>query len=79
MSDTSRDSSRDTGGGTLATSSAPEDMADALLALWKDDERARALGRAGYHRVRERFALDHMAERVEAVYREAIEGSGGTR
>jgi glycosyltransferase involved in cell wall biosynthesis len=68
-----------TGGGMLAKSSAPGDMADALLALWKDDERAKDLGRAGYHRVRERFTLDHMAERVESVYREAIEGSGGTR
>jgi len=61
-----------TGGGTLAKSSAPEDMADALLALWKDDEGARDLGRAGYHRVRERFTLDHMAERVESVYKEAV-------
>jgi glycosyltransferase involved in cell wall biosynthesis len=68
-----------TGGGMLAKSSAPEDMADALLALWKDDQRAKDLGRAGYHGVRERFTLDHMAERVESVYREAIEGSGGTR
>jgi glycosyltransferase involved in cell wall biosynthesis len=68
-----------TGGGALARSSAPEDMADALFALWKDAERAKELGRAGYRRVREQFTLDHMAERVEAVYREAIEGSGETR
>ena len=63
-----------TGGGMLAKSSEPADIADALLTLWKDQDRARALGRAGYQRVREQFTLDHMAERVEAVYEEAVLG-----
>lgn len=68
-----------TGGGALAESAAPEHIATALLALWNDPEGAKALGHAGYHRVRERYTLDHMAERVEAVYKEAVTAAPAAR
>jgi len=64
-----------TGGGALADSGAPEHIAGALLDLWDDPVRARALGHAGYQGVRELFTLGRMAERVEAVYREAVQGA----
>lgn len=65
-----------TGAGALAESGAPEHIAKALLGLWADPERARALGDAGYRGAREQYTVDHMAARVEAVYREAVDRSG---
>jgi glycosyltransferase involved in cell wall biosynthesis len=57
--------------GVLVPSSAASDMAAGLMSLWRDPEGAAARGRNGYTTVRERFTLEHMAERVDAVYAEA--------
>ena len=45
-------------------------MADAILGLLDEPDRARQMGRAGQPRVRERFALDASTRGVEALYDE---------
>lgn len=53
-------------------------LADALLALAADPDRARAMGSAGRRRLEAEFSLDAMAAGTAAVYREAL-GAGGSR
>lgn len=57
--------------GVLARSAAPSEIAEGLMSLWRDPGGAAIRGRNGYAAVRERFTLEHMAERVDAVYAEA--------
>jgi glycosyltransferase involved in cell wall biosynthesis len=64
-----------TGGGVLARSQRPEDIADAIWPLWQDRDRAAALGRRGADGVRAHYTIDIMAERMIEVYREVT----GTR
>ena len=61
-----------TGGGLLAASAEPAAIADALFELWLDPPKAADLGRRGRASVTRDFTVTRMAERVEAVYREAI-------
>ena len=61
-----------TGGGLLAASDSGADIADALYDLWKDPARAAELGRRGAEGVRRHYTVTHMAERVLAIYQEAI-------
>jgi glycosyltransferase involved in cell wall biosynthesis len=61
-----------TGGGVLARSSEPADIADAVYELWRDADRSATLGRQGRERVRREYTLAKMGERVEAIYREAL-------
>ena len=63
-----------TGGGILAASEDPRHVADALEALWRDPDRAAALGRAGAAGVRERFTIGRMADRMLEVYEEVVAG-----
>ena len=49
----------------------PRAIADAILALLRDPERARRMGESGRQRARE-FSWPAVAKRTEAVYREAI-------
>ncbi len=65
---------RATGGGVLAASSSPADIADAISELWQDPSRASALARQGRAAVRRDFTLARMAERVETVYQELLNG-----
>jgi glycosyltransferase involved in cell wall biosynthesis len=58
-----------TGGGLLVEPE-PEALADGMLALKQDPERARALGAAGAAGVREHYTASRMAEQVESIYRE---------
>jgi glycosyltransferase involved in cell wall biosynthesis len=60
-----------TGGGMLARSDAPDDVADALYELWKDPERAKELGRRGAEGVRNHFTVSHMADAVLKAYQDA--------
>ena len=60
-----RVSSRRPGEGT------PADFAHALMSVWRHPHEGAHHGRSGYANVRERFTLEQMAERVEAVYGEA--------
>jgi glycosyltransferase involved in cell wall biosynthesis len=57
--------------------SAAERVAERLAGLLAEPERARAMGAAGRRRVLARFAPDHRAARVEALYERVLGGSGG--
>jgi glycosyltransferase involved in cell wall biosynthesis len=64
-----------TGGGLLAKSEQPGDIADAILTLWKEPERAAALGARGARGVRESHTVSHMTDRMLAVYDELVAGT----
>jgi glycosyltransferase involved in cell wall biosynthesis len=54
--------------GTLVPPGDPRALANALLALLADRERADAYGRAGRERVASRFTLERMLDETEALY-----------
>jgi glycosyltransferase involved in cell wall biosynthesis len=58
-----------TGGGVVVRPDDPSALADQIFALWRDDARARELGRAGYQGVREHYDVGRMAEAAERVYK----------
>jgi glycosyltransferase involved in cell wall biosynthesis len=62
-----------TGGGLLAASERPADIADAIYTLWRDREHAAALSQRGVHGVRAHYTIDLMADRTLDVYRELVE------
>lgn len=61
---------RRTGGGILVAPDDPDALANGLLSLLTDRDRAAALARAGAEGVRRHYTLDGMADATEAVYRE---------
>ena len=54
-----------TGGGVIVEPDNPSALADAYLELWRNPERATALGRAGAAGVREHYDVGRMAEAAE--------------
>lgn len=62
-----------TGGGLLARSEKPSDLADAILELWGDPERAAAMGARGAAGVRRAYTIEQMATAMLAVYSELTE------
>jgi len=54
-------------GHVLLESAEPGPLADALVALLTDRERARAIGAAGRQRVRDAFTTDHFNQRLRAA------------
>ena len=61
-----------TGGGVLVPPDDAHALADAILALLLDRERAAALGRTGADGVRQHYSSVHMAQAAEKVYEETI-------
>jgi glycosyltransferase involved in cell wall biosynthesis len=62
-----------TGGGVLAASERPADVADTIFTLWRDPELARALSHRGAQGVRAHYTAELMADRILAVYRELVD------
>ncbi|HEY5938426.1 MAG TPA: glycosyltransferase family 4 protein [Kofleriaceae bacterium] len=67
-----------TGGGLIVEPDDPEALVEAWLDLWRNPERAAAIGAAGVRGVREHYTVDRMAESVERIYAE-LAGSGRSR
>lgn len=57
-----------TGGGLIVEPDDPAALAEGWLTLWRDPERAAALGRAGAAGVREHYDVGRMAEAAELAY-----------
>jgi glycosyltransferase involved in cell wall biosynthesis len=57
-----------TGGGLIVDADDPDALADGIQALWRDPERAAALGAAGAAGVRAHYDVSRMAESAEAAY-----------
>lgn len=62
---------RTTGGGLVARSEHPADIADTLHRIWEQPALAGELGRRGSRGVREHYSISRMADRMLEVYREA--------
>jgi glycosyltransferase involved in cell wall biosynthesis len=63
---------RDGENGRLVPPGDSRALADAILALLRDPERARAMARAGQAMVRERYTIDATMARTTALYRELV-------
>ena len=61
-----------TGGGVIVPAGDPAALADAGLDLWRNPEKAFALGRAGADGVREHYDVGVMAEAAEQAYRSLV-------
>jgi glycosyltransferase involved in cell wall biosynthesis len=60
--------------GTLVPPGSPERLAEAIMAMFADPDRAQAMGEAGRARVREVFSLEAMATGYDRAYRELLSG-----
>ncbi len=69
----------DGGTGLVVPARDPRSLAEAVLTLLKDPERARAMGEAGRARAAALFGADRMARRLEALYGERLDAAGGRR
>jgi glycosyltransferase involved in cell wall biosynthesis len=64
--------------GLLVPPADPAALADAVVSLARSPRRRREMGEAGHATVAERFSIDAMVRRVEAVYAEELERAGVT-
>jgi len=68
-----------TGGGVLAASDRPADIADALMTIWRDPAQAAALGARGADGVRAHYTVARMADRMLEVYGELTGTTAASR
>ena len=68
-----------TGGGVLVPPGDSAALAEGLASLLRDPARRAALGRAGRDAIRGGFTEDHMAAKMLAIYRGAIDRARSTR
>lgn len=68
---------RDGVDGFLVDSADPDELADRLAELARDPTRRAAMGAAGRARVLERYAVDHLVDGVDALYRELLASRAG--
>lgn len=61
---------RHTGGGLLAASAKPADVADALMDIWRDPARAAEMGARGIEGVARHYTIARMGGAMEQVYSE---------
>jgi glycosyltransferase involved in cell wall biosynthesis len=59
-----------TGGGLLSASERPSDVADAIMEIWRDPERAAELSARGVEGVRRHYTIAGMADAMHRVYSE---------
>jgi glycosyltransferase involved in cell wall biosynthesis len=64
--------------GDLVPVQDPEKLAEALLALIRDQGRREAYGRAGQAMARERFSLETVIDRTMAIYASLLSGARAT-
>jgi len=58
--------------GLLVPPRDPKALAEAIIALLQDRERAKAMGQAGRERVEKYFSVERMVQETEALYEELI-------
>ena len=58
--------------GLLVPPRDPEALAEVIIALLQDRERAEAMGRAGRARVEKYFSVERMVQQTEALYEELV-------
>ncbi len=58
--------------GLLVSPRDPEALAEAIIALLQDRERAKAMGQAGRERVERYFRVERMVHQTEALYEELV-------
>ena len=63
-----------TGGGLLVKPNDPDALAEGIVSLYRDRERARELGRRGAEGVRRLYSAERMAERVVEIYSDVAAG-----
>ena len=68
-----------TGGGLLAASPRPADIADALMAIWQDPAQAAGFGMRGADGVRAHYTMARMADRMLDVYGEVTGTTAASR
>lgn len=58
--------------GLLVPPRDPEALAEAIITLLQNGERAKAMGRAGQERVEKHFSAERMVQQTEALYEELV-------
>jgi len=62
--------------GILVTAEKPQELAQAIISILADANKAEEMGKAGYARVKERFGLEEMISGYEKVYAHLVGKKG---